>query len=346
MSYDIKKRKGSQANSIGFLAESNFGKYYRPFLPLLGCAGAVLLSELAQKFIFHSEELITDKKHGAGWFYHTIETIQERTGLTRSEQDTALKILTKNRLVRTQVFGLPPKRHFILNIKAIHRLYLDPLRENDTDNEEFAETANCIAKTENLIPDSYKFNSQNRQIQPLYTIEEKEEEKEEERPASNEACSADAERLSKKLSHAILSFKENFKLPKTLVKWSQEIDRMLRLDNVSIERIDKVLDWLPSDSFWRGNILSAEKLRQQFDRLEIAIDEANSRAVKQEEGNWIRTNTNTVFEYKRDNPDTLKHITIQGKYVLNNKTSKDLSLNQNPERFVELFCHIAEVKHA
>ena len=50
--------------------------------------------------------------------------------------------------------------------------------------------------------------------------------------------------------------------------WGRAIDLLHGKDEVSWERIDAVIDWLPTCGFWAPNIQSAEKLRKQFDRLE------------------------------------------------------------------------------
>ena len=46
---------------------------------------------------------------------------------------------------------------------------------------------------------------------------------------------------------------------------------MIRLDNRSAARIEEVLRWSQSDPFWQNNILSTEKLRKQFDQLELKM---------------------------------------------------------------------------
>ena len=100
-----------------FLYQESYGTYSRPLARKLGLAASVLLSELTDKRRYHTtrNELIDDERHGKGWFYQTHDSCEERTGLSRKEQDTALKILKENNLIEMQVFGLPAKRHFRLN---------------------------------------------------------------------------------------------------------------------------------------------------------------------------------------------------------------------------------------
>lgn len=55
--------------------------------------------------------------------------------------------------------------------------------------------------------------------------------------------------------------------PKKLENWILEIDRMIRLDGVSVEMVEGAINWCQNDSFWKSNILSAGTLRKQFPKL-------------------------------------------------------------------------------
>lgn len=73
-------------------------------------------------------------------------------------------------------------------------------------------------------------------------------------------------KLSVLLLDYILEHLPGFKRP-DLQKWSLTIDRMIRLDNRDPEEIKKVITYAQEDEFWRSNILSADKLRKQYDTL-------------------------------------------------------------------------------
>lgn len=66
-------------------------------------------------------------------------------------------------------------------------------------------------------------------------------------------------------------------------KWADVIRLMNEKDNHTIEQIDYVLNWLPTNSFWFGNIRSAKKLRDKFETLkfEIKKETAQTKARKQ-----------------------------------------------------------------
>ncbi len=86
------------------------------------------------------------------------------------------------------------------------------------------------------------------------------------RPTSDEV------RLSKFLLELILKKKPNFRQP-DIQQWAVHIDRLIRLDRRTPGDIEAVIEWSRADDFWQNNILSTEKLRKQFDQLELRMSE-------------------------------------------------------------------------
>lgn len=85
-----------------------------------------------------------------------------------------------------------------------------------------------------------------------------------------QATLPDAVALAQHLMERIQAWKPDWKPPtaSALKNWETAIDRMIRLDNRTPERIHQVIDFATGDSFWQPNILSAGKLREKFDTLE------------------------------------------------------------------------------
>ncbi len=81
---------------------------------------------------------------------------------------------------------------------------------------------------------------------------------------------SDEFRLSKLLLDLILQRKPDYKKP-NLQRWAVHINRMIRLDNRKVERITEVIRWCQRDDFWQDNVLMTDKLRKQFDKLELAM---------------------------------------------------------------------------
>ena len=66
-------------------------------------------------------------------------------------------------------------------------------------------------------------------------------------------------------------------------KWADTIRLIEERDKASIEAIEYVINWLPTNEFWFGNIRSAKKLREKFEKLkfEIKADKNNHKKQSQ-----------------------------------------------------------------
>ena len=66
-------------------------------------------------------------------------------------------------------------------------------------------------------------------------------------------------------------------------KWADTIRLIEERDKASIEAIEYVINWLPTNEFWFGNIRSAKKLREKFEKLkfEIKADKKNHKKQSQ-----------------------------------------------------------------
>ena len=79
-------------------------------------------------------------------------------------------------------------------------------------------------------------------------------------------------RLASYLSNWIKQNNPKAKKP-NLQKWSKTFGLMMRVDKRPAGEIKQVIEWCQKDSFWYKNILSADKLRKQYDRLFLAMNE-------------------------------------------------------------------------
>jgi phage replication O-like protein O len=77
-------------------------------------------------------------------------------------------------------------------------------------------------------------------------------------------------RLSEYLFEKMKANNPKVKTP-NLDKWAIHVDRMIRLDKRSPDEIAEVINFSQSDSFWMSNILSTQKLREQFDQLWLKL---------------------------------------------------------------------------
>lgn len=78
----------------------------------------------------------------------------------------------------------------------------------------------------------------------------------------------DVERLCSRLADAIQA--NGSKRPPVGSAWRDACRLMIDKDGHTEAQISRAIDWCQADEFWRANILSMPKLRQQYDKLRLA----------------------------------------------------------------------------
>lgn len=66
--------------------------------------------------------------------------------------------------------------------------------------------------------------------------------------------------------------KQDYKFTVSSEKWAEIFRLMIERDGRTEKNIKEVFTWCQADGFWQNNILSPDKLRKQFDRLELEKD--------------------------------------------------------------------------
>ena len=84
----------------------------RPLAHALGTNEAIIYSALIAKQLYYEKRGMLDND---GCFYSTIDDLQESTGLTRYQQDNAIKKLTDADLIYFRRKGVPARRFFRVN---------------------------------------------------------------------------------------------------------------------------------------------------------------------------------------------------------------------------------------
>ena len=95
---------------------------YQPYLVLLfGPATGIFIYQL----------LYWDQKgsNKYGWIYKTMEEFKKETGLTRSNQETAIKHLIKLNVLEYRLAQVPRKRHFRLRLNILEQVLASMLKE-------------------------------------------------------------------------------------------------------------------------------------------------------------------------------------------------------------------------
>jgi len=123
------------------LRQSNWVAVNKDLVRAIGCNAAYLLSYLADKYDYFTSrgELTKD-----GYFFATCEDVETDLGLSRREQDTAIKSLVAANLVTVALKGVPAKRFFLFDEKsenALYSLLLAPLQIGGMRQTRLAECA-------------------------------------------------------------------------------------------------------------------------------------------------------------------------------------------------------------
>ena len=102
--------------------------------------------------------------------------------------------------------------------------------------------------------------------------------------------------LSVLLFRKIKERRPQWKRP-NLQRWSQHVDYLMRRDGKSADNVRQVIEWCQQDTFWQSNVLSTDKLRTQFDRLDdlmrkdvtwMSRQKLKDRQVKTKQGPTMR----------------------------------------------------------
>lgn len=110
---------------------------------------AVVLGELASEYAYWEEQKRLD---GEGFFFSTIENIEDNTGLKEKRQKTAIQNLVKEGLVEVKLKGLPAKRHFKISAEKLSTILSIKTNEDGESSS---------AKKENLDPPKSPSNKNN-----------------------------------------------------------------------------------------------------------------------------------------------------------------------------------------
>ncbi|TYK45200.1 hypothetical protein [Actinomadura decatromicini] len=77
----------------------------------------------------------------------------------------------------------------------------------------------------------------------------------------------DVERLCTHLADRVEQ--HGSKRPSITKKWRDSARLLIDSDKRSEEQIHRAIDWCQDDEFWRGNVMSMPKLREQYDKLRL-----------------------------------------------------------------------------
>lgn len=118
-------------------------------------------------------------------------------------------------------------------------------------------------------------------------------------------------------------------LPPKLFSWASDMDKLNRLDKRSWEAIKAMIDWIYEDAFWVKNILSACKLREQWDKISAQMKPA------QNKGAYLAKNRALAQEVKSclKNSPKFDLFVFGANAVIKKGTDQTIPYDLNPKEF-------------
>lgn len=223
------------------LSQSNWISINKCLVKAIGLEPTYLLSYLLDWYDYHEarEELVYGR-----FFYATCETIEERTCLTRSKQESIIPKLEKIGIIQTRLIGTPAKKHFAFTDNAeeiVFEILQNPQAVFGKAANKFAEKPQtCLQKSRKLVCGK---NEDKFAEKPQQLISNKEELKEELRERE--------QKKSHTPSQKKLSFPKNQKSQK-------EKNSAQKEKGIQDERIEPVTDSMTTDE---PNPAAAEYMR-------------------------------------------------------------------------------------
>jgi len=113
------------------------------FIPILArVAGS------ASAGLFLSQILYWSGKGWKGeWVYKTVEEVRQETCLSRSEQQTAIEKWKELGVLEKEVRGVPPIRHFRVDIPALEKLLFSDYQQVPFSNSNGRKAQNTITES-------------------------------------------------------------------------------------------------------------------------------------------------------------------------------------------------------
>ena len=124
MYYTLSKKWGVKhmKDKIDEIFQANFIRVPKPLIKLFDVDTALFLSELYAEYKYWRDknQLTSD-----GYFYSTVENVQNNTGLSRHIQENACKKLEAYGILNKTYRDMPSKRYFRFNFFALSKLEND-----------------------------------------------------------------------------------------------------------------------------------------------------------------------------------------------------------------------------
>ena len=226
-----------------------------------------------------------------GWIYKSYEALSEETmlGLSPSNIKKHIETLHKSGFIeiRQNKNKWDRRKEYKINLKYIqNELILKGYSlDGYTLGAPFSKTENGSSNLENGFSKTENPTTQNRKTVTEITTENTTEKNNMSAAGASDVGFAENSDEMVIVDFFIGKLKElnpKIKVPDTLnkkQKWAADIDKLLRIDKRDKHEVCEVISYVVTDDFWKSNVLSPDKLRKQYDKLVIKMQQQGKKAV-------------------------------------------------------------------
>jgi hypothetical protein len=283
----------------------------------IGLNNTIILCELVKQFIYYKKLGQTVSYDGLdGWFYETIDHMQKWTTLTGREQEPCIKKLKELGYIQQIVKGIPAKRYFRIDQIKL----LEYFSKEDSSFDILSKLGSTAGED---------LHSPNVKTSP-YMYKEKREEKRIKDTAPN---------VAQPSTEPFISHGSKVKLKAT------EYEKLIQ-DNTK-QKVDDTICQINDyeDAHGKkGYKCYAAAIRQWLRREIHTSAPRQTQKYPPKKEDWPKINRLKAEDWKKKNPDKLKHVEIEH-YYATNKIKRNLTIDFrliDPDDFVSQFQRIAE----
>jgi hypothetical protein len=277
-------------------------------------------------------DMARPKKEGMDYFPHDTDAVNdekiEALRLLYGNDGYAFYFILLERIYRTKEFELDVSdaetiqilsRKVGINEEKFLQILETSLRRGCFDRQSYEErkvlTSEGIKKRASVVVEKrVKMRDKYQQDKELVSDAETTQETEEETPQSKEKKSKEKNnshkqvydetsiyyQLASMLYEGILKNMPDKKKP-NLSQWADDFRKLVELDGKDPKHIETVIHWTQGNEFWWKNVLSASKLRSQYERLaaEVRADMLKHKKVTQLEPKQPKRNDEHIEKMKK-----------------------------------------------
>ena len=201
---------------------------------------------LLNQMIFWSDKT----KRRDGFFYKTYKEWEEETFLSEYQVRRASNSLKELGFLETKLKKAngSPTLHYKLDMDALSESIVKKLKNRNQTN---LRNDTEVSQESLTVDDTVNDNSRK------------------ESPDSAKAKYDDDSPYLKLAKYLYMKIKENNSKAPTpnFQNWADDIRKLVELDKNTVEEVKDVIDWCQGNDFWKNNVMSASKLRNQFPKL-------------------------------------------------------------------------------